>query len=307
MCTRGFSTGYVRVRGLRIFYRSLGEARRGTLLLVHGGPGGNHLAMLPFGDLAQFGFRVVWYDQSGCGQSQRPRGRAHYTIENYAKEAEGVRRALRLGKVHLVGYSFGVPIALEVAIRYPNSLASLCLGSGYASVHSLEEQEQKAYARAPARLRTIIDQSERAGNLLDPRYRKAVAEYGRLRRTSEGYPAMASRLRVAPWDVVEMIATFNPRIARFFVGDATSRVLSPIEGSMRGWDVRAQLRRIRIPTLVTVARFDLLDPQLSREIHRGIPGSRFAVFKKSGHDAPHDERDLYMETMRTFLGRVAAG
>jgi proline iminopeptidase len=90
---------------------------------------------------------------------------------------------------------------------------------------------------------------------------------------------------------------------RLFFGNPTG-VLSPLGGSMRDWDVSSRLGEIRLPTLVTVGRFDTIDPRLSRRIHRGIRRSKLVIFEKSGHGPMFSERDLYMETMRDFLDGV---
>jgi proline iminopeptidase len=300
----GFRQGFVRVGGHRLFYRSRGTPEKGTVLLVHGGPGTSHILLLPFADLAQFGYRVVWYDQSGCGRSQRPWDPANYTLPRRAEEAEGVRRALRLGKVHLIGTSFGVPIALETALRFPKGLLSLGLSDGFSSTKELFEEELRHFARAPKRIRSIIEKFESQGDLKDPRYVKARKEYEAMpRRTSEGRPARLSTLRVRPWEVVEMWATINPRISRLFYGPDT-RVLSPPGGSMKDWEVTSRLKEIRLPTLVAVGRFDPIDIEFSRRIHRGIRDSKFAIFEKSGHGPILSERDLYMETHRDFLDGV---
>jgi proline iminopeptidase len=97
--------GHVKVLGFRMFYRSYGEPTKGTVLCLHGGPGATHDYLLSLEDLAQFGYRVVLMDQLGCGKSERPRGTSLYTIAHNVEEVEGVRNALRLGKVHLMGSS----------------------------------------------------------------------------------------------------------------------------------------------------------------------------------------------------------
>jgi len=302
----GFRTGFVRVRGHRLFYRSRGKAEKGTLLLVHGGPGTSHILLLPFADLAQFGYRVVWYDQSGCGRSERPRDPGNYTLPRRAEEAEGVRRALHLGKVHLIGTSFGVAIALETALRFPKSLLSLGLSDGFSSSKERFQDELRHFARAPKPIRSIIEKFESQGTRKDPRYLKARKDYEAMpRRTSEGRPARLSTLRVRPWEVVEMWATMNPRMDRVFYGPDTG-ILSPPGGSMKDWEVTSRLKEIRLPTLVAVGRFDPVDIEFSRRIHRGIRGSKFVVFENSGHGPIFSERDLYMEAHRNFLDDVTA-
>jgi proline iminopeptidase len=65
--------GYLDVPGGRVWYRSVGEAQgdRAPLLCLHGGPGFTHYYLEPLEALADRR-QVVFYDQLGCGRSERP-------------------------------------------------------------------------------------------------------------------------------------------------------------------------------------------------------------------------------------------
>ena len=71
------------------------------------GDRGAHQSNLPMSRLSQDGYRVIMYDQLGCGNSQQPLNEALYTVERYVEEVEGVRTGLGLDKVHLYGHSWG--------------------------------------------------------------------------------------------------------------------------------------------------------------------------------------------------------
>jgi proline iminopeptidase len=93
--------GFLTVGGFRIYYRSEGGPSRGTILGLHGGPGGSYDYLAPLFDLGKSGYQVVLYDQSGGGKSQRLKDPALYTIERYVEEVEGVRKALKLERFAL--------------------------------------------------------------------------------------------------------------------------------------------------------------------------------------------------------------
>src|SRR2546426_9657823 len=120
--------------GSTLFTRTYGKPTKGTALCLHGGPGAPHDYLLSLEDLAQFGYRVVLIDQLGCGKSDRPRATSLYAIAHNVEEVEGVRAALRLGKVHLMGSSYGGALAIATALKYQRNLRSLIVTGGLASV-----------------------------------------------------------------------------------------------------------------------------------------------------------------------------
>ena len=102
----GRSEGYIDVGDGRVWYESAGTGNR-TLLLLHGGPGGNSEDLSPFLDLAAEGFRVVRYDQLGSWRSDKPNDPALWQVPRFVAEVETVRQALDLGQMHLLGQSWG--------------------------------------------------------------------------------------------------------------------------------------------------------------------------------------------------------
>src|SRR5256885_15346562 len=122
--------GKVTVLGYRLFWESFGAPDRGTVLCLHGGPGVPHGYLTCLSDLASFGYRIVFYDQLGVGASERPRGTSFFTIERGVEEVEGVRKALGLGRIHLLGNSYGGMLALPDAIKHQRNLPTLAVPSG---------------------------------------------------------------------------------------------------------------------------------------------------------------------------------
>lgn len=288
-----FKSGFTEAGGHRLFYEELGDDERGAVLCLHGGPGGTHDLMHPIADLAQFGYRVVLYDQFGCGRSQRPRSYRGLTIEGLADEADAVRRALGLGRCHLLGTSFGGALVLQTALRHPRGFRSLIVGSGYASIDQLSDEKIRLVSRLPRAHREAIEACEFRGRARGRRYQEAILAFRRLH---------VSNLSVPPVDLVLSNRSFNPEVWRALVGPSDLTVRAT--GTMAGWDIRDQLHRIHVPTLITVGRRDLIPPACARAIQRRIRGSRLVVFERRGHDYVFSERDRFVSTVREFLSRV---
>ena len=73
---------------------------------------------------------------------------------------------------------------------------------------------------------------------------------------------------------------------------------------MEGWDIRARLKEIGVPTLVTCGRFDFCTPAQAELIHKGIPGSELVIFEASSHYAHVEETDRYLAVLHGFMTRT---
>jgi pimeloyl-ACP methyl ester carboxylesterase len=111
-----------RVRGTRIHYRIAGEGT--PVVLIHGlGSSGEdwELQMRALQDR----YRVIAPDLRGAGRSGKPRG--PYRIDDFASDLWALLRQQRLGRAHLVGFSLGGAVALEMALQRPDDALSLTM------------------------------------------------------------------------------------------------------------------------------------------------------------------------------------
>lgn len=100
------------------------------LLCLHGGMGvdAGTLRVPGVVGLADRGCEVVVFDQRGHGDSSRVAG-SGYTHELWATDARRLAQHLGWNRFTLLGHSYGGFIALEYAIRWPQTLRSLILVS----------------------------------------------------------------------------------------------------------------------------------------------------------------------------------
>jgi pimeloyl-ACP methyl ester carboxylesterase len=91
----------------KIWYSVYGESQPKTpILVLHGGPGFMSMrdGLGPFWEDRP----VYFYDQLGCGNSDRAVNKDFYSVENYVVELAWVRAGLKLDEVYLMGFSWVV-------------------------------------------------------------------------------------------------------------------------------------------------------------------------------------------------------
>lgn len=278
---------FVTVNRFKLFYRVFGNGEN-VLLCLHGGPGAMHDYLLPLGELGDDRVKVVLYDQLGCGKSERPREKSHYTIEYGVEEVEGVRQALKLGKINLFGNSYGGALALQYALKYQRNIKKLIISSGLASVRETVAEMRRLKTRLPKEIQDTLAKYEATEDYQNPEYLKAVDVFYRnfLCRLPEWPEELARTMNGLSTDVYWTMNGPNE---------------FTITGNLRDWDITARLPEIHIPTLVTVGRYDEVTPKVAETIHRGIPGSELVLFENSAHVAMLEERERYLSAVREFI------
>ena len=98
--------GHVQVPGGTIWFKIVGSSGGIPLLTLHGGPSGGHDYLEPLQAVASER-RVVFYDQLGCGKSDKPSNPSLWRIERFVEEIAAIRKELRLDRIHLLGHSWG--------------------------------------------------------------------------------------------------------------------------------------------------------------------------------------------------------
>ncbi len=80
-----------------------------------------------------------------------------------------------------------------------------------------------------------------------------------------------------------------------------------ITGNLKSWDRWNDLPKIPVPTLVTGARHDTMNPEDIRREGRLLPNSRVWISETGSHLAMYDDQPGYFAALIGFLKDVEAG
>ncbi|MEO6301315.1 MAG: prolyl aminopeptidase [Paracoccaceae bacterium] len=112
--------------GHRIYVEQCGNPAGIPVLVLHGGPGGGcSPAMRRYFDPTVY--RVVLFDQRGCGRSRPHASVEANTTWDLVRDIEVIREALGIGQFILFGGSWGATLALVYAITHPDRTRQLVL------------------------------------------------------------------------------------------------------------------------------------------------------------------------------------
>ena len=280
----------VAVDGYKIVAYSFGSGDD-VLLCLNGGPG------LPcdylrdsHSFLSDHGYRVVAYDQLGCGESDKPHDEALWDITRYVGEVETVRTTLGLGKVHLIGQSWGGWLGIEYGVTYPDNLKTIVLENTCGDMpHLIGELNRHREALGPETV-AMMQRHEAEGTLDHPEYQAAITilNYRHVCRMAE-FPAPVMR-SLNDWNMEVYGAMQGPNEFLY-------------TGNLKDWNRLADMARITCPALITVGQHDELTPACSLKMKNALPNAELKVFPNSSHMPFFEEPEVFFPALLDFLGR----
>jgi proline iminopeptidase len=292
--------GFVDAHGVLIYYLSLGSGS--PLVVVHGGPGADHTYFLPYLLPLARTHRLIFIDERGSGRSQRLQDTSLYTVENMVEDVEDVRVALNLGKISLLGHSYGGVLAEAYALKYQRNLSHLILNSTFPSTKQMNEVLAREKAQMPPDKLKRLDELEAAGLFGKGEmweHGRYTNEYATLAWGNGYFPFIYGARPDATYDPVGQLMGTSWELYRVMWGEHGEFV---IDGNLKSVEYVDRLPSIKVPTLIVVGDHDECDPALSKEMNEKIAGSKLVVLPNSGHMNFVDQPDMWQQAVVGFLG-----
>jgi proline iminopeptidase len=273
----------------RLWFGRVGKGHKPQLLVLHGGPGGSHHNLIPLQALSDQR-PVIFYDQLGCGNSDRPDDPSLWSAERYVDEVKAVKNHLDLKKYHLLGHSWGTTLAAAFAHRYSQGIISLALHSPVLSFPRYMKQVAPVLkAGLPGRSAKIIDDCELKGINCGTEYEKAITEFTR-------------RYVIRTWPLPEpmnrLINNRNKQVHEIMV---KSKSELNILGNLKKLDVSGFLRDFKMPVLFTAGQFDFCLPEFLEWHYSLANNAERYIIGNSAHMTLMDQPLKILCIQRNFM------
>ena len=285
--------------GVILYVKTVG--RGPPLVVVHGGPGASHDYLLPSLYRLATSYRLVFIDERGSGRSPRLEDPKQYTVEKMADDVEAVRAALQLGKIALLGHSYGGVVVQAYAFKYQANLSHLILASTFSSTRELNEALGRMKQAMPADRRARLEALEKAGLFGKGEiweHGRYTDEYAKLAWGVGYFPALYGARPEPNYDPVEGNTKNSWELYREMWGSHGEFV---VDGNLKEVEWVDRLAEIKVPTLILVGDHDQSDPAMSREMNAKIAGSKLVVLPDSGHMTFVDQPELFIRAIRDFV------
>lgn len=266
---------WVTVDGRKLHFLDRGTGK--PVFVLHGGPGMEFAYFLPYLDGLEGHARLIYVDQPGHGLSERFPPGEPYTMAGAVAALDGLREALGIETVTLLGHSYGGMVSQLYALAHPDRVAALVLVDTLAT---------------PAWADDVEANFQRYGN---PEQRNLPLGLSTEERFRIYFP-----LYFWPEDRAASEAFLD----RAILSDEPQRQLTATR-AFRAFDMRGDLAQITATTLVLVGERDLITtPAQARILHEGIPDSRLYVFPETGHNPFVEETAAFTRVVAAFLAEL---
>jgi pimeloyl-ACP methyl ester carboxylesterase len=248
---------------------------------------GEPLILIPYlaADHACYAFQVAEYakhftcislDLRGTGETDKTEGA--YSTELLADDVAAFMRALGIGEAHVSGLSLGAAIGMWVAAKYPDTVSSLSLHSGW--------------PKSDAFLKAVVQGLQVTVKAL------------------ESVPEMVI-LALFPWCFTPELYAAKPdyiqALAEFVRSRPAQSVASFIQQSnaVIAHDAEAQLSRITAPSLITFGRHDVATSTRFANRLKAIRNSELLIFEGCAHAPIYEKVEEFNAKTLGFLQRHA--
>jgi proline iminopeptidase len=274
--------------GHKIYFEQCGNPAGKPVVIIHGGPGGgSNGTMRRFHDPSRY--RIVLFDQRGCGRSEPHASLEHNTTWDLVADMERLRLHLGIEQWQAFGGSWGATLAIAYAEAYPSRVTGIILRGIFLLRKSeidwfYQDGCNWIFPEAFADFLKPIPVEER-GDLVQAYYR-------RLTGTDRRVQIEAARAW-SVWEGSTLSLIQDPERLKLFSTDSYAIAFARIEChyfANRGFleydnQLLDRIGRIRhIPAVIVHGRYDMVTPfRNAYDLSQAWPEAALHVIPDAGH------------------------
>ena len=287
-----YSFGYLECDEHEIYYEECGNPNGKPAVFLHGGPGGGGSKKVR-GFFNPKLYRIVIFDQRGCGRSKPHGCLNNNTTWDLVEDIEKLKNKLNIKKWLVFGGSWGSTLSLAYAQTYPDSVSELILRG----IFMLRKKELDWFYQDGASrvfpeawegfLKPISEKNH--DNLMDAYYR--------IFKSNDDKAKMEAAIAWSRWEGSVSTLSHKPEMITSYSESKFALAFALIEnhyfinkGFLENENQLIETKSIdkirHIPAKIIQGRYDIVCPmETAWELSKNWPESELIVAPNSGHSA----------------------
>ena len=266
---------YIEVeKNVKLHVTDLGEGK--PVVLIHGWPLSDAMYEYQYAALIQKGYRVIGITLRGFGLSDKPAGQYNYDV--FADDIKVVLDQLNIQNATIGGFSMGGATVIHYVAKYNAAhVSKLALFGAAAPIWTKRDDLQ--YGQWT---KEDVDGLIALNNTNRP---ELFENFGKI------FPA--NQTSVSPGQA-SWLGTIQAQASPYAMAEAMK--------TLRDTDLRPDLKKIKIPTLILHGKLDkICSYDLAEQMHQGIAGSKLVPMEKSGHALFIEELEKFNTELIGFI------
>lgn len=285
------------INGAKIWTETLGNGH--PLFLIAGGPGGSHVGLHSFDPLAD-NHKLIYFDGFGRGKSDLAKSPTEYSLQRDVEDLEQLRIAMGLGKIDILGHSYGSVVGQAYAIKYPHNVSHLIIANGFHSFlmwqKNCDNSNHEIKTNYPEVWDILMTVREQGFVSADPIHQGIYGRvpYGFLYSYNPDKFREPSRFSDYP-------NRMNTELYYQMVGKDGDFVVTSDIGT---FDFRRDIGKLNMPILVIAGRYDRVAvPSEMIKYKNFCPKCEYVTFERSGHNPQVEEPEKEFKLINEFLAK----
>lgn len=280
-------TGYLDVKGGKIWYRVVGKGGEIPLLMLHGGPGFTSYYLTALADSIAKERPVIIFDQLGCGRSDKITDTSLMNMQHHVDQVTALLQHLNIKEYDLYGHSFGTMLAMDFYLQHPENIRSVVLASPCIRTKTWVEDAAILMQSLPDSIRNTLEAMAKGAKTDSLQLATALtlyynSFYNRKQPLSPYVDSsqhhQALNVYRHMWGPEEFVAT----------------------GNLKNYDRTADLNKLKVPVLFTAGEYDAARPATVMYYQSLVPVSSFVEIMDAGHSTMTDNIDAELRAIRQF-------
>ncbi len=275
--------------GHQLYVEESGNPSGLPVLFVHGGPGGGCSAtQRRFFNPERY--RIILFDQRGCGRSTPHASLQHNTIQALVADMEQIREMLGIERWLLFGGSWGSTLSLVYAETWPERVSGLILRG----IFLCREQDiQWFYQRGASALFPDFWQDYLAP-IPPAEHDDLLQAYHRQLTSANELERMAAAKAWSVWEGRCSTLYPNPDVVSHFADPHVALAMARIEAHyfinkafLEPDQILRNAHRLNdTPTVIVHGRYDVVCPiEQAFALHKHLPNAELHIIRDAGHSA----------------------
>ena len=266
---------YIEVEpNVNLHVTDLGEGK--PVVLIHGWPLSDAMYEYQYAALVEEGFRVIGITLRGFGLSDKPGGKYNYDV--YADDIKIVLEKLKIEDATIGGFSMGGATVIHYVAKYNAAhVSKMALFGAAAPVWTKRDDfNYGLWTKEDVNGLIALNNTNRP-QLFD--------NFGQIFPANENSVSSGH----AAW-----LGTIQAQASPYAMGESLK--------TLRDSDLRGDLKKIKIPTLILHGKQDkICSYDLAEQMHAILSDSKLVPFEKSGHALFIEELEKFNTELLKFI------